>query len=114
MKPDDFDALVLPGGVSPDKLRANKVVTDWIRAIYDAGKPTAAICHGPSLLISAGNILRGKNATSWYSIRDDLRNAGANVLEAAPVIDGNLITARMPPDLLVFVRAVQKLSLIHI
>jgi protease I len=107
VRPDEYDALILPGGYSPDNCRSNPNVTSFVRAMFTAGKPVGAICHGPSLLISAG-VLKGKNATSWFSIRDDLRNAGANIIEDAPVVDGNLITARYPPDLLVFVEAIQK------
>merc|ERR1712232_1219185 len=102
-----YDALVIPGGYSPDNCRSNPKVTAFVRAMVASGKPVGAICHGPSLLISADSV-RGKRATSWFSIRDDLRNAGATVVEDAPVVDGNLITARYPPDLLVFVEAIQK------
>lgn len=103
----DYDALILPGGYSPDNCRSNKNVTDFVKKMVTDGKPVGAICHGPSLLVSA-DVLRNKTATSWFSIRDDLRYAGAKVVDYAPVVDGNIITARYPPDLLVWVEAIGK------
>jgi len=103
---DDFDALILPGGVrNPDQLRTNKAAIDLIRAFADSGKPVAAICHGPWLLVEA-DLLRGKSATSWPSIRTDLKNAGANVVEQAAVTDGNIVTSRKPGDVTAFTEAV--------
>ena len=103
---DDFDALILPGGVrNPDQLRTNKAAIDLIRAFADSGKPVAAICHGPWLLVEA-DLLRGKSATSWPSIRTDLKNAGANVIEQAAVTDGNIVTSRNPGDVTAFTVAV--------
>lgn len=103
---DDFDALILPGGVrNPDQLRTNKAAIGLIRAFADAGKPVAAICHGPWLLVEA-DLLRGKSATSWPSIRTDLKNAGANVVEQAAVTDGNIVTSRNPGDVTAFTEAV--------
>jgi protease I len=103
---DDFDALILPGGVrNPDQLRTNKPAIDLIRAFADSGKPVAAICHGPWLLVEA-DLLRGKSATSWPSIRTDLKNAGANVVEQAAVTDGNIVTSRNPGDVTAFTEAV--------
>ncbi|QNP44821.1 type 1 glutamine amidotransferase [Sphingomonas sediminicola] len=103
---DDFDALILPGGVrNPDQLRTNKAAIDLIRAFADSGKPVAAICHGPWLLVEA-DLLRGKSATSWPSIRTDLKNAGANVVEQAAVTDGNIVTSRNPGDVAAFTEAV--------
>jgi protease I len=103
---DDFDALILPGGVrNPDQLRTNKAAIDLIRAFADSGKPVAAICHGPWLLVEA-DLLRGKSATSWPSIRTDLKNAGANVVEQAAVTDGNIVTSRNPGDVNAFTDAV--------
>src|SRR5919112_3574015 len=91
---EDFDALVLPGGVrNPDQLRTNKAAIDLIRDFADAGKPVAAICHGPWLLVEA-DLVRGRTATSWPSIRTDLRNAGGNVVDEPVVIDRNIITSR--------------------
>ena len=95
---DDFDALVLPGGVrNPDQLRLHGNVIALIRAFADQGKPIAAICHGPWLLVEA-DLLRGREATSWPSIRTDLRNAGAIVVDQAVVVDGNIVTSRKPDD----------------
>ena len=103
---DDFDALILPGGVrNPDQLRTNKAAIDLIRAFADSGKPVAAICHGPWLLVEA-DLLRGKSATSWPSIRTDLKNAGANVVEQTAVTDGNIVTSRNPGDVNAFTEAV--------
>ena len=102
---DDFDALVLPGGVSnPDQLRLHGNVIALIRAFADQGKPIAAICHGPWLLVEA-DLLRGRTATSWPSIRTDLRNAGANVVDEAAVTDGNIVTSRKPDDVEAFTDA---------
>jgi len=102
----DFDALILPGGVrNPDQLRTNKAAIALIRAFADSGKPVAAICHGPWLLVEA-DLLRGKSATSWPSIRTDLKNAGANVVEQAAVTDGNIVTSRNPGDVTAFTEAV--------
>jgi deglycase len=106
---DDFDALILPGGVrNPDQLRTNKAAIDLIRAFADSGKPVAAICHGPWLLVEA-DLLRGKTATSWPSIRTDLKNAGANVVDEAAVTDGNIVTSRNPGDVEAFTEAVIRL-----
>jgi protease I len=106
---DQFDALILPGGVrNPDQLRTSRTVIDLVRAFAEAGKPVAAICHGPWLLVEA-DLLRGRKATSWPSIRTDLRNAGANVVDEASVIDGNIVTSRKPDDVPAFTQAVIKL-----
>jgi protease I len=104
-RPEDYDALVLPGGVrNPDHLRTNREAIDLIRAFARAGKPVAAICHGPWLLIEA-DLVRGKTATSWPSIRTDLRNAGANVVDEEAVTDGNIVTSRKPDDVPAFTQA---------
>ena len=106
---DDFDALILPGGVrNPDHLRTNKVAVDLVRTFAAEGKPVAAICHGPWLLVEA-DILRGRTATSWPSIRTDLRNAGARVVDEAAVTDGNIVTSRKPEDVPFFTEALIKL-----
>lgn len=103
---DDFDALILPGGLrNPDHLRMNVTAIALIRDFAAAGKPVAAICHGPWLLIEA-DLLRGRKATSWPSIRTDLRNAGANVVDEVVVVDGNIITSRKPEDVEEFTTAV--------
>jgi protease I len=97
-KAEEFDALVLPGGViNPDALRTDKAAVALVRAFVSAGKPVAAICHGPWLLVEA-DALRGRKATGWASIRTDLRNAGASVSDDRVVSDGNIITAQAPGD----------------
>lgn len=101
----DFDALVLPGGVrNPDQLRTHKNVIDLIRAFADQGKPIAAICHGPWLLVEA-DLIRGRTVTGWPSIRTDLKNAGARVVDEAAVVDGNIVTSRNPKDVEAFTSA---------
>ena len=106
---EDFDALILPGGVrNPDQLRTNKAAVDLVRAFAEQGKPVAAICHGPWLLVEA-DVLRGRTATSWPSIRTDLRNAGANVIDEPAVTDGNLVTSRKPDDVPAFTEALVSL-----
>jgi len=106
VNPDDFDALILPGGVrNPDALRIHGNVIGLIRDFDRQGKPIAAICHGPWLLVEA-DLLRGRTATSWPSIRTDLRNAGANVVDEPAVTDGNLVTSRNPNDVEAFTAAV--------
>ena len=103
---DDFDAIILPGGVrNPDHLRTNARAIQLIKAFAAQGKPVAAICHGPWLLVEA-DLLRGRTATSWPSIRTDLRNAGANVVDQPVVVDGNIVTSRKPDDVEEFTRAV--------
>jgi protease I len=105
----DYDALLLPGGVrNPDQLRTNEKAVQLVRTFVSQGKPVAAICHGPWLLVEA-DVLRGRTATSWPSIRTDLRNAGANVVERAAVTDGNLVTSRKPDDVQAFTEALMKL-----
>jgi len=101
----DFDALLLPGGVrNPDALRTDAQAIALIRAFAEAGKPVAAICHGPWLLVEA-DLLRGRTATAWPSIRTDLRNAGAKVVDEPAVTDGNIITSRNPDDVEAFTAA---------
>jgi len=101
----DYDALVLPGGVqNPDKLRMNETVVGLVRAFVASGKPVAAICHGPWLLVEA-DAVRGRTVTSWPSIRTDLRNAGANVVDREAVTDANIVTSRKPEDIPAFVEA---------
>jgi protease I len=103
---DDFDALILPGGVrNPDQLRLHSNVIELIRDFDRHGKPIGAICHAPWLLVEA-DLLRGRTATSWPSIRTDLRNAGANVVNEAAVTDGNIVTSRKPEDVEPFTNAV--------
>jgi protease I len=102
---DDFDALILPGGVrNPDHLRMNVEAIALIKQFARQGKPVAAICHGPWLLIEA-DLVRGRTATSWPSIRTDLRNAGATVVDQPVVVDGNIVTSRNPQDVEEFTNA---------
>jgi len=101
----EFDALILPGGVrNPDQLRTHQNVIQLIRAFADQGKPIAAICHGPWLLVEA-DLIRGRTVTGWPSIRTDLRNAGARVVDEAAAVDGNIVTARKPDDVDAFTNA---------
>ena len=98
INPDDSDGILVPGGWAPDKLRRLPVVLDMVRKIYEAGKPVGEICHAGWVLISAG-ILKGKKVTSTPGIKDDMTNAGAIWLDEPSVVDGNIISARRPPDL---------------
>jgi protease I len=101
----DYDALLLPGGqMNPDILRMNDTVVGLVRAFDEARKPIAAICHGPWLLVEA-DIVRGKTVTGWPSVRTDLKNAGANVVDREVACDGNLITSRKPDDIPAFSKA---------
>ena len=105
----DFAALLLPGGVrNPDTLRTNAAAIALIRAFAAAGKPIAAICHGPWLLVEA-DLLRGRKATCWPSIRTDLRNAGAILADEPAVSDGNIVTSRKPGDVEAFTDALMAL-----
>lgn len=98
-KVDDYDALLLPGGaMNPDKLRLDEKVVSFVRSFFEADKPVAAICHGPWLLIDAG-VAAGRTVTSWPSIRIDLRNAGAKVVDEEVVADRGLVTSRKPDDI---------------
>ena len=101
----DFDALVIPGGHAPDKMRLRHAMVDLTRDAMEAGKPVAAICHGPQLLISA-NALRGRTLTCWPSIAIDVKNAGGLYVDKPVVEDGNLITSRKPDDVPVFSDAI--------
>jgi protease I len=102
----EFDGLVLPGGtVNPDKLRLDNDAVSFVREFVDSGKPVAAICHGPWTLVEAG-VATGRTLTSYPSIRTDLRNAGARVLDRDVVVDGNLISSRSPSDLPAFCSAI--------
>ena len=100
--PADYDALLLPGGVmNPDKLRRIEAVQRFVRHFFDEGKPVAAICHGPWTLIDAG-VARGRKMTSYHSIQEDLKNAGAEWSDREVVVDGNLVTSRKPEDIPAF------------
>lgn len=105
---DGYDALVLPGGViNPDTLRQDTTAVALIRSFADAGKPVAAICHAPWLLVEAG-LAKGRRMTSYGSVRTDIRNAGAEVVDEKVVIDRGVITSRNPDDLEAFVGAIQE------
>ncbi|NEW88225.1 MULTISPECIES: type 1 glutamine amidotransferase domain-containing protein [Rhodopseudomonas] len=102
VKADDYDAIVLPGGqINPDLLRVDRNALKLIKAFYDAGKPVAAVCHAPWLLIETG-IAKGKRMTSYHSIKQDVINAGAQWEDSAVVTDNGLITSRNPGDLEAF------------
>jgi protease I len=102
---DEIDAVIVPGGYAPDKMRLHQSMIDLVRNTFIAGKIVAAICHGAQILISA-DIVRGKRLTSWPSVAVDLRNAGAEWVDEPVVKDGNLITSRKPADLPSFNRAI--------
>ena len=105
-KADDFDALLLPGGVmNPDHLRRDPQVQRFVKSFFDAGKPVAAICHGPWTLIDAG-VARGRKMTSYETIQMDLKNAGVDWVDQEVVVDGNLVTSRKPDDLPAFNKAI--------
>jgi protease I len=102
---EDFDALVLPGGVAnPDALRLDETAVAFVKSFVESGKPVAAICHAPWTLIEA-DVVRGRTLTSWPSVRTDLRNAGATWVDETVVTDANLITSRNPDDLPAFTKA---------
>ena len=99
VSPSDYDALLLPGGVmNPDKLRTIPEAVEFVRDFFDQGKPVAAICHGPQLLIEA-DVVRGRTLTSYPSLRTDLTNAGATWVDEAVVTDNGLVTSRTPDDI---------------
>jgi protease I len=101
---EEFDALLLPGGViNPDQLRTIPEAVAFVKSFFDAGKPVAAICHGPIMLIEA-DVVRGRKLTSWPSIKTDLKNAGATWVDEQVVVDGNLVTSRKPDDIPAFDR----------
>lgn len=104
-EPNVFDALLLPGGVvNADEIRMQPKAQEFVRAMFDAGKPVAVICHGAWLLISAG-VVKGRKMTSWPSLQDDLRNAGAEWVDEEVVVDGKLVSSRKPDDIPAFNRA---------
>ena len=104
--PDDYAGLVLPGGViNGDFVRADADAVAFVKAFFEAGKPVAAICHAPWVLVEA-DVLKGRRMTSWPSLQTDLRNAGADWVDEEVVVDGNLITSRKPDDLDAFSAAI--------
>jgi protease I len=106
--PEHYSALVLPGGKAPSALRENKRVLAVVRAFFEAGKPVSAICHGPQILVSAG-VLKGRTATCYRSVAEELRSAGVNYRDAEVVVDGSLVTSRQPSDLPAFMRETMKM-----
>jgi protease I len=105
---DEYDALVLPGGaVNADQIRMNEKARIWVKKFMDLGKPVAAICHAPWLLASAGQA-KDRRLTSFFTIQDDMRNAGADWVDEEVVVDGNLITSRKPDDIPAFNKAIIK------
>jgi protease I len=101
----DFDAVIIPGGYAPDRMRRHKAMVDLVRDVFARGKVVAAICHGGWMLVSA-DVLRGRKATCFFAIKDDLVNAGALYEDREVVRDGNLVTSRKPDDLPAFCRAI--------
>ena len=102
VKAEDFDGLLLPGGVAnPDHMRMNADAVDFVRAFFETSKPVAAICHAPWMLIEA-DVVEGRNVTSWPSLKTDLINAGANWVDEEVVVDNGLVTSRKPDDLEAF------------
>jgi protease I len=101
---DAFDALLIPGGYSPDRLRIDDDAVRFVKEFVESGKPVFAICHAPQLLITA-QVLRGRKITGWKSVIQDIKNAGAEFIDQEVVEDGNLISSRSPQDLPAFIRA---------
>jgi deglycase len=109
-RPDDFDALLLPGGViNPDKLRVEPKAVAFVKSFFDAGKPVSAICHGSWTIIEAGCARGREMTTSWPSLKTDLKNAGAQWVDRETVVDGNLLTSRKPDDIPAFNREMKQL-----
>jgi protease I len=109
--PDDYDGLILPGGVAnPDFLRNDRDAVAFVRAFFEAGRPVAAICHGPWTLVEA-DVVRGRTLTSWPSIRTDIRNAGGTWVDEEVHVDAGLVTSRKPDDLPAFcAKAIEELA----
>ncbi len=105
VKGRDFDAVVIPGGYSPDHMRRVPAMVDVVRDAHDAGKVVAAICHGAWMLCSA-DVLKGRTVTCFFSIKDDVKHAGAEYVDREVVVDGNLVTSRFPADLPAFCEAI--------
>ena len=103
VKPEEFEALLIPGGGSPDKLRAHDQPVAFVKAFMQAGKPVFAICHGPQLLMTA-RVVRGRRMTAWTTVQDDLDQVGADVVDEEVVVDRRLVTSRKPDDVPAFSR----------
>ena len=110
VRPDQFDALLIPGGVSPDKLRAHQKVVDFVKQMFVAKKPIFAICHGPQLLLTA-DCYKGYRLTAYKTVQGDLLKAGADVVDKEVVVDRNVVTSRIPDDIPAFIE--KSLSLMH-
>jgi protease I len=108
VKPEQFDALFIPGGYSPDHLRADPGMVRFTAAFFQAKKPVFAVCHGPQLIMAADQV-RGRRMTAWQTVQHDLKLAGADVVDQEVVVDGNLVTSRKPADLDAFTRESLKL-----
>ena len=108
INPDEFDALVLPGGRAPERIRLDKKAVEIVKHFFEKKKPVAAICHGPQLMISA-KVVNGRKLTSWYGIKDDVIAAGGEWFDREVVVDENLVTARHPGDLPAWMREFIKL-----
>lgn len=105
VKAEDYDAVVIPGGYSPDHMRRHEATVNFVKEADKLGKPIAGICHGPWMMASCCD-LKGRKMTSFFSIKDDLVNAGAEYVDSEVVVDGNLITSRTPKDLPAFLKAI--------
>lgn len=101
---EDFDALLIPGGYSPDNLRSHEEAVEFVKKFMDSGKPIFSICHGPQILITA-QVLKDRKITGWKSIVQDIKNSGAKFVDKEVVIDGNLVSSRHPGDLPAFINA---------
>jgi len=110
VSPGDFHALVIPGGRSPANLREDKAVVEFVKKFFETGKPTAAICHGPQVLVTAG-VIGKRTLTGFPEIEGELTAAGGTFKDVEVLVDGNLVTSRIPGDLPAFSRAVEKLLL---
>jgi protease I len=108
VRPDQFDALFIPGGYSPDHLRADPRMVTFTKTFFDTDKPVFAICHGPQLLLTA-RVYKGRKMTAWKTIQDDLSQVGTNVVDQEVVVDRNLVTSRQPSDIPAFIRESIKL-----
>lgn len=108
VKPEAYDLLVLPGGKAPETVRKEKAALEVAKSFFAAGKPVAAMCHGPQTLISAG-LLKGRRATCYKSVAEELKKAGAIYEDKEVVVDGNLVTSRQPSDLPAFMREMMRL-----
>jgi protease I len=106
--PDGFDALLIPGGVSPDRLRAHPAAVEFVKAFFERERPVMAICHGPQILITAG-VHRDRRLTAWKTVQQDLKLLGADVVDEEVVVDRNLVTSRQPQDIPAFIRESLKL-----